>query len=80
MKDQGRSGLCEGGGNWNCLKYLKRGWNKKEGRGMGKQILTGGVQAGSRDGCLKKGDWNPLMNYGLTTTMCNCDKIFAYNS
>ena len=22
--------LCEGGGN--CLKYLKRRWNKKEGR------------------------------------------------
>ena len=27
----GREGLCEGGGN--CLKYLKRGWNRKDGKG-----------------------------------------------
>ena len=28
--DYGRRGLHEGGGN--CVKYLKRGWNRKEGR------------------------------------------------
>ena len=29
--EYGSRGLREGGGN--CLKYLKRGWNRKEGRG-----------------------------------------------
>ena len=37
----------------NCLKYLKRGWNRKEGRG--KKDFEKGGQAGSRVGCLKKG-------------------------
>ena len=36
----------------NCLKYLKRGWKRKEGRGN-KDLKKGG-QAGSRDGCSKK--------------------------
>ena len=44
-----------------CLKYLKRGWNKKEGRGN--KDFKKGRQAGSRGGCLKKGGWNPLRNY-----------------
>ena len=58
--DEGRRGLHEGGGN--CLKYLKRGWNRKEER-KNKKFLNG-VQAGSRGGCLKKrGCWNPLTNY-----------------
>ena len=35
-----------------CLKYLKRGWNIKEGRGH-KNLKQGG-QAGSRGGCLKR--------------------------
>ena len=65
MKDQGRSGLCEGGGNWNCLKYLKRGWNKKEGRGVGKQILTGGCKLGQGIGVLKKGTGTPLWTMAL---------------
>ena len=30
MSEEGKRGLCEGEGN--CLKYLKREWNKKEGR------------------------------------------------
>ena len=52
--------MREGGGN--CLKYLKRGWNRTEGRGH-KDFKKGG-QAGSRGGCLKKEvGWNPLMNY-----------------
>ena len=37
------------------------GWNRKEGRGNKDFIKRGGGQAGSRDGCLKKGwGWNPL--------------------
>ena len=42
--------LHEGGGNF--LKYPKRGWNRKEGRGN-KTFKRGG-QAGLRGGCLKK--------------------------
>ena len=42
--------MLDGGGN--CVKYLKRGWNRKEGRGN-KDFKKGG-QAGSRGGCLKK--------------------------
>ena len=52
-------GGCEGGGNH--LKYLKRGCNRKEGKGS--KDFKGG-QAGPRGGCLKKGGgWNPLTNY-----------------
>ena len=51
--------MREGGGN--CVKYLKRGWNRKEKRGN-KKFEKGG-QAGSRRGCLKKGGWNHLANY-----------------
>ena len=53
--------MREGGGN--SLKYLKRGWNRKEGRGN-KDFKKEG-KAGSRCGCLKKeeGDWKPLTNY-----------------
>ena len=51
----------DGGGD--CLKYLKRGWNKKEGRGN-KDFEKGGGQAGSRGWCLKRGGGsNPLTNY-----------------
>ena len=55
--------MCEGGGN--CLKYLKRGWNRTEGRGH-KDLKKkgGGVQAGSQELCaLKRESWNPLKNY-----------------
>ena len=47
-------------GEGNRLKYLKRGWNRKEGRGN--KYLKGRGQAGSRGGCLKRGGggWNPL--------------------
>ena len=37
----------------NYLKCLKRGWNKKEGRGN--KDCKRGRQAGSRGGCIKKG-------------------------
>ena len=47
----------------NCLKYLKRGWNRKEGRGN--KDFKKGEQAGSRVGALKRG-WGleALTNYG----------------
>ena len=43
--------MCEGRGN--CLKYLKREWNRTAERGH-KDFKKGG-QAGSGGGCLKKG-------------------------
>ena len=51
--------MHEGGGN--CIKYLKRGGTEKRARDT--KILKRG-KAGSRGGCLKKGGWNPLTNYG----------------
>ena len=44
-------------GGESCLKYLKREWNRTEGRGH-KDFIKGG-QAGSRGGCLKKGGLEP---------------------
>ena len=52
-------------GEWNCLKYLKRGGNKK--RAGDTKILKGGGEAGSRGGCLKMRGWNPFTNYELDT-------------
>ena len=52
-------------GGENCLKYLKRGYNRKEGRGN-KDFKKGGASAGSRGMCFKKeggGGWKPLTNY-----------------
>ena len=46
-----------GGGN--CLKYLKRRWNRKEGRGN--KDFKKSWKAGSRGGCLKtEGSGIPL--------------------
>ena len=46
--------LCDDGGNY--LKYFKKGWYRKEGRGN-KNLKKEG-QAGSRSGFLKKGwEW-----------------------
>ena len=42
-------------------KYLKRGWNRKEGRGT--KILKRGVKRGQGVGALKRGGWDPLTNY-----------------
>ena len=42
-------------GGENCLKYIKRGWNRKEERGN-KDLKKGGEQAGLRGGCLEKGE------------------------
>ena len=44
--------MRERGGN--CLKYLKKGWKRKDGRGN-KDLKKGG-QAGSRGGCSKKAE------------------------
>ena len=52
--------LRESGGN--CLKYLKRGWNRKEGRGN-KDFKKGG------------GGWIPLRNYGLSDDTGQLEKM-----
>ena len=41
------------------LKYLKRGWNRKEGKDNKDLKKGGGGQAGPRGGCLKKGGLEP---------------------
>ena len=46
----------------NSLKYLKRGWNRKEGKGN-KDFKKGG-KLDQRVGALKRGGWNLLTNYG----------------
>ena len=52
--------MCEGGGN--CLKYLKRGWNRTEGREH--KDFKKGAKLGQGVGALKRGGgWNPLTNY-----------------
>ena len=51
MVGLGQEGFTWGWGN--CLKYLKREWNRTEGR-VHKNFKKGG-QAGSRGGCIKKG-------------------------
>ena len=59
-------------GGRNCLKYLKRGWNRKEWRGN-KDFKRGGRgQAGSR-GVLKREAGDPLTNY------VTCKKIDIFN-
>ena len=52
--------MRECGGN--CLKYLKRGRNRKERRGN-KDFKKGGGKLGQGVGALKRGDWNPVANY-----------------
>ena len=49
----GQEGGCLREGRGNCLKYLKRWWNRKKGRGNKNFKKVG--QAGSRGGCLKNG-------------------------
>ena len=46
----------------NCLKYLKRGWKSKEGRGGNN--LKRGCKQSQGVGALKRGGWNTLTNYG----------------
>ena len=49
--------MHEGGGGGDCIKYFKRGWNRKDGR-RNKDLKKVG-QAWSRGGCLKKGGLEP---------------------
>ena len=46
----------------NCLNYVKRGWNRKRGRGN--KDFKKGCRLGQGEGALKGwgGDWNPLTN------------------
>ena len=46
-----------------CLKYLKRGWNRKEGRGN-KDFKKGGCKQDQGVSALKRGrGWNLLTNF-----------------
>ena len=70
--------MRDGGGN--CLKYLKKGWNSKEGK-KHKNFKKGG-QAGSSGGCLKMGGGAGTslrtMNIGLKwikLSICNNKKL-----
>ena len=56
-------------GGWNCLKYLKRGWNRKEGKGY-KDFQKGG-KVGQGVGALKRGGAGTPLR-----TMPSCDVIF----
>ena len=51
--------MCEGRGN--CLKYLKRGWNRKERKANKDFKKT--EKLGQEAGVLKRGGWDPLANY-----------------
>ena len=57
--------MHEGGGN--CLKYLKRGWNRTDGRQN--KDLKKGDKLGQEVGALKKGGGIPLANYGPPCNM-----------
>ena len=61
--------MCEGGGN--CAKYLKRGWDGKEGRGN-KNSKGGGGKLGQGLGALKKGAGTPLQ-----TMLRQAKKLFS---
>ena len=65
--------MCEGGGN--CLKHLIRRWNRKEGRGN-KYFKEGG-KLGPGVNALKRGNWNPLTNYGFSYCFDNLCPITA---
>ena len=65
--------MREGGGD--CVKYLKRGWNRKEGRGN-KNFKEGGGELGQGVGALKRGDRNPLKNYG---SLCVTLDVYTLN-
>ena len=44
----------------NCVKYLKRGWNRNEERGNEDFKKRGGGKLGQGVGALKKGAGTPL--------------------
>ena len=71
--------MREGGGN--SLKYLKRGWSRKEeweNKDFKKRGQAGSrVKKGGGLGALKKegGGWNPLANYVLSENTLNLSFI-----
>ena len=72
----GQEGLREGGGN--CLKHLKRWWEKKEGR-QNKDFRKG-VASWVKGG---GGGWNPLKNYAYLcryyTTFLECSNYAKHS-
>ena len=66
--------MHEGGGD--CLKYLKRGWNRKDG--MGHKNFKKEGKLGQGVGVLKRGAWNPLTNYALILGICDVTLRFCF--
>ena len=64
--------MREGGGN--SLKYLKRGWNRKEGRGNKDFRRGGGCKIGQGVGALKIGGTRTTLR-----TMLFMHLIFCWN-
>ena len=60
------------GGRGNCLKYPKKGWNRKEGRGN-KDFKKGASWV--KGGCLKKGRAGTPLR-----TMVSSKAIFSYGT
>ena len=60
--DYARRGSHKGGGG-GCLKYLKRGWKRKDGRGN--KDFKKEIKLVQQLGALNKGGWNPLINYAV---------------
>ena len=56
---------------WGCLKYLKREWNRKEGRETKILKRRQGGKLGQGVGALKsrRECWNPLLNCGYSSTL-----------
>ena len=65
--------LSEGGEK--CLKYLKKGWNRKEGRGN-KDFKKGG-KLGQGVGAVKRGSWNSLTDYEFSYRFFHVDLFGA---
>ena len=51
-----------------CLKYLKRGWNRKDGGGEHKFLKRRGGKLGQGVGALKRRGLKPLRNFDLMKT------------
>ena len=63
-------------GGRNCLKNLKRGWNRKEGRRNKDFEKGGGGQAGARGGGLKKrGTGTPLQTMYVYAYLSLADQL-----
>ena len=67
--------MCEGGGN--CLKYLKKEWNRKQGRGN-KDFRKGG-KLGQEVGALKGGGGGLESPYELCGRTLQCSSAYQKN-